>query len=53
MDTSNGNSNSYEFLTKLLHIKDGSEDITVGQLQETFNSVYKEKKKRLSFEKNI
>ncbi|EOC99374.1 hypothetical protein [Caldisalinibacter kiritimatiensis] len=43
-DTSDGKSDNYEFLTKLLHIKDGSENITVEQLEEVFNNVYKERK---------
>lgn len=43
-DIENGRSNNYEFLTKLLHIKNGSENITIGELEKIFNNVYKEKK---------
>lgn len=52
-DTNNHGSANYEFLTKLLHIKDGSKDITVGELEVVFNNVYKEKKELKNKERKV
>lgn len=52
-NTNNANSDNYETLTKLLHIKDGSEDITVEQLEKIFNNVFKEKKQLVNKEKKV
>jgi hypothetical protein len=52
-DTSNGKSDDHKFLTKLLHIKDGSENITVKKLEEVFNSVYKEIKEFENKERKV